>query len=184
MIEIRKLMKYTMENEKSFGLHGFTTKKIYEVEKKEKYDQIEFLVRLLELGKPLTKIWPYIEEDISWYNKIISQELSFGAYDENKLVGVIIVDEVKWNNSFSIANLLVSDKYRGKGVGSLLIDKITCIAKKKGVRVLSLETQSTNVPAITFYMKNGFVLDALDLSLYTNEDIKKNEIAFFMKKKL
>ena len=184
MIEIRKLNKYTMEDEKSFGLHGYTTSKIYDVEKEERDNQITFSVRLTELGNTLTKVWPYIDEDIKWYSNILNQGLSLGAYQGNRLVGVIIVEEVKWNNSLSIANLLVSDDYRGQGIGSRLIERITCMAIEKGIRIISLETQSTNVPAIGFYKKNEFEFEALDLSLYTNEDKEKKEVAFFMKKKL
>jgi ribosomal protein S18 acetylase RimI-like enzyme len=52
------------------------------------------------------------------------------------------------------------------------------------MRVLVCETQSTNVPAIRFYRALGFVLEGLDLSLYSNHDYPDGEIAIFMKRYL
>lgn len=184
MIEIRKLIHYTMEDEKSLGLHGYISKGVYSVKKELKENEVLFSVKLEDLEEPFTKHWPYIDDDITDYNKVIEQGLSLGAYDNNTLVGVIIVEEVKWNNSIHIANLLISGQYRGSGIGTSFMDMVTNVAKEKDVRIISLETQNTNVPAITFYLKNGFELDALDLSLYSNDDVSKGEVAFFMKKKI
>jgi ribosomal protein S18 acetylase RimI-like enzyme len=55
-------------------------------------------------------------------------------------------------------------------------------ARSQHLRLLACETQSTIVPAIRFYRALGFVLDGLDLSLYTNQDYPDGEIAIFMKR--
>ena len=57
-------------------------------------------------------------------------------------------------------------------------------AKAANLRIVTCETQNTNVPAIRFYRKLGFHMEALNLSLYTNEDYPDGEIALFMKRKL
>lgn len=48
-------------------------------------------------------------------------------------------------------------------------------ARKVGARMLVLETQSCNVPAINFYLQHGFELIGFDLAHYTNNDIERNE---------
>lgn len=55
--------------------------------------------------------------------------------------------------------------------------------ERGGVRAISLETQSTNVPAIRFYRKCGYEVDCVVLSLYTNRDAEDGEVALIMKKK-
>lgn len=184
LIELRLLNKYSIQDEKSLGLHGYKSSQMYKVEKEDKGGNIVISINMVDLKDSFIKEWPFIEEDFKMYNEVIKHGLSFGAYDYNKLVGIIIVEEVKWNNSFNIANLMVSEEYRGKGIGSQLIDKVTYKALERKIRIISLETQSTNMPSIKFYKKNGFKLEALDLSLYTNNDLERKEVAFIMKKKL
>lgn len=184
MITVKKLRQFTIEEEKSFGLNGFVTREIYEVSKEEKDDEINISLKLKRLDEPLIKEWPHIEKDIVWYNEIIIQELSLGAYDNERLVGVLIAEKREWNNSLWIADIAVAEEYRGQGVGSLLMENLLKLAKAKQVRIIGLETQSSNLPDITFYRKNGFALDGIDLSLYTNNDVENKEVALYMKKKI
>lgn len=183
MITVKKLRQFTIDDEKSFGLNGFETREIYIVSKEEKDDEINISIKLKRLKEPLIRKWPHIEKDIVWYNEIITQKLSLGAYDNDKLIGVLIVEKREWNNSLWVANIVISEEYRGRGIGSLLMDNLFRLARDKGFRIIGLETQSTNLPAISFYRKNGFELDGIDLSLYTNNDVKNEEVAFYMKKK-
>jgi ribosomal protein S18 acetylase RimI-like enzyme len=80
--------------------------------------------------------------------------------------------------------LHVSDRHREQGVGKALIEEVCQAAKLKGYRVVGLEVQNTNMPAISFYRKVGFLIEAVDLSFYTNNDIEDGEVAIFMKRKL
>jgi ribosomal protein S18 acetylase RimI-like enzyme len=50
--------------------------------------------------------------------------------------------------------------------------------------VIVCETQNTNVPAIRFYRALGFTVDGIDVSLYTNDDLARGEVALFLKKRL
>jgi len=52
-----------------------------------------------------------------------------------------------------IWELLVKEGFRRKGIGALLVDYAVKLSKKRGVRMLVVETQSCNVPAINFYLK-------------------------------
>ena len=48
------------------------------------------------------------------------------------------------------------------------------------IRVLMLETQSSNVNAVDFYLHEGFSLIGLDSCCYTNSDIERREVRFNM----
>ena len=123
MININQLKSYTLADEKSLGLHGYATDKIYKIDKLEEDNNVLISMRLTTLDKFITVTWPYIENDINWYNNIIKQNLSYGAYIEGKLVGVIIAEKREWNNSISVVNFIISDQNRYKGIGSMLITK-------------------------------------------------------------
>ena len=43
-----------------------------------------------------------------------------------------------------------------------------------------LETQSSNVNAVDFYLHEGFRLIGFDSCCYTNEDLKRKEVRFNM----
>lgn len=184
MISIRKLEKFTKEDQMSFGKTGFMSNYKYIVNKNESYDEIKVLIKRIKLDNVYKKEWPQLREDFDRYNEILEQGYSYGAFDDNKLVGVVIVEKREWNNSFWIEDIEVAEPYRKNGIGTMLLDKVEYIAKKNGVRIIALEAQSSNVPAIDFYRKNGYELDGIDLSLYTNTDTIDGEVAFFMKKKL
>jgi ribosomal protein S18 acetylase RimI-like enzyme len=50
------------------------------------------------------------------------------------------------------------------------------VAKERGARMLVLETQSCNVPAINFYLKFGFKLIGFDVAAYSNKDVERKEV--------
>lgn len=184
MYQVRTLTRFTMEDELSLGLNGFYTSEIYEVSKEEKSNEILFSLKLKKLNRPLKKEWPHLESDILMYNESIKHGYSLGAYEDEELVGVLIADYKKWNNSFWIDEIVVKEGYRGTGIGSTLVDELIDIAIEKKVRVIGLETQNINLPAISFYRTKGFELDGLDLSLYSNNDLQNDEFAIYMNKKL
>lgn len=184
MLLVKKLKSFTMENEMSFGLNGFYTDELYEVTKNVTHDDITINLKLKKLDQPMKKEWPHLETDMDMYNEIIEQGYSLGAYKNDKLVGVIIAENRKWNNTLWIAEIVISESCRRDGIGSILMDDFIQLAKENNFRVIGLETQSINLPAINFYRKNGFEIDGLDLSLYSNRDVENKEFALYMKKKL
>ena len=53
-----------------------------------------------------------------------------------------------------------------------------------GARMLVLETQSCNMPAIGFYLSQGFAIGGLDLFHYSNEDLERHEVRIEMMRML
>lgn len=54
-----------------------------------------------------------------------------------------------------LEDLIVSNKCRGKGLGTQLLDAVVTYGKELGVKRISWEVIDWNEPAITFYEKKG-----------------------------
>jgi ribosomal protein S18 acetylase RimI-like enzyme len=72
----------------------------------------------------------------------------------------------EWNRRAVVEHLYVSADARGQGVGSALLRALGEQARAVGARLLWLETQNVNLPAIGFYRSRGFRLCGLDETLY------------------
>ncbi|VFA41850.1 GNAT family N-acetyltransferase [Chryseobacterium indologenes] len=173
-MEIKRLLKLISDPSINWGHNGYTTEKIYTVSSIEFSGSFEFVVK----EKPLSysKLWETSDEDFKDLNKIIEKGQSFAAYIDDEIIGWIICEQRAWNNSFYIESILVDQKYRRHGAGIMLIKSAIREARRLNSRVIELETQNTNYPAIQFYRRMGFNITGLNTRLYENSD----EIALFM----
>ena len=102
---------------------------------------------------------------------------AFGVKDEDgKIVAYLEFDTEEWNNRIIMTQLLVDESQRGKGIGKMLFDFVKDYAVKEDYRIITLETQNTNVPAIDFYLKMGFTFCGTNLFFYSNDDMGENEV--------
>jgi ribosomal protein S18 acetylase RimI-like enzyme len=106
----------------------------------------------------------------------IEEPRVFAALMGNKQVGWIELGYDKWNNRMRVWEFLVEQEFRRRGIGTLLMKHAVQIAEKRGARMLVLETQTNNAPAIDFYLGFGFEFIGLDTVAYSNEDIGKKEV--------
>lgn len=173
-MEIKKLEKLASNPTLNWGNNGYITDIIYSVSSLEFSGTFEFTLREKKL--PYTKLWETGSEDIDELNSIIEKGNSFGAFAEGELQGWIICEHRTWNNSFYIENILVNEKYRRQGLGIMLIKNAIKEARQLNCRVIELETQNTNYPAIQFYRRMGFNITGVNTRLYDNSE----EIALFM----
>lgn len=82
------------------------------------------------------------------------------AEHKGKVVGFAMGTTIeKSRSAWSYGHLVwlgVEPSYTRSGVGSLLFDKFKRLMKKAGVRMLMVDTQADNIPAIKFFRKKGF----------------------------
>ena len=109
---------------------------------------------------------------------------AFGAFEGGRCVGAIGCSPESWNNRFRITELLVEEPFRRKGIGGALLARAEEEGRKAGARMLVLETQTCNVKAIGFYLKNGFLPIGFDLYSYSDADPEKTEVRLEMGKPL
>ncbi len=105
---------------------------------------------------------------------------AFALYAGDQVAGYIEVDREAWHKRLRVTEILVLMDFRGKGYGRMLMDKAKAIAEVEGLREIVLETQSCNTRAIDFYVQQGFFVNGIDLSHYSNADMEKNEVRIEM----
>jgi ribosomal protein S18 acetylase RimI-like enzyme len=108
----------------------------------------------------------------------------FAAVLNGEQVGWIELGFDAWNNRMRVWEFLVREEYRGRGIGSTLMNRAVEVAREKGARMVVLETQSNNAVAIDFYLKFGFELIGFDVAAYSNEDVDRKEVRIELELKL
>lgn len=173
-MEIKTLEKLTYNPTLNWGLNGYETNKIFAISTIEIENSFEFNLR--EKNQYYKKVWETNDEDIDDLNEIIQQGNSFGIFKDGELIGWAICDFREWNNSLFIENILISEKFRGQNIGKLFIKNINRKARELQCRLVELETQNTNYPAIKFYQNAGFAITGINTKLYKDS----TETALFM----
>lgn len=84
-----------------------------------------------------------------------------------------------WNKFAYIDDIVVEPKFRGQGIGRVLIQKAIDWAKGNGYPGIMLETQNNNVAGCRLYESCGFVLGGFDQYLYRGIDPGTKEIALY-----
>ena len=115
----------------------------------------------------------------------LDEPVAYGAFEGEKLIGMVEGFLEKWNNRFVIANICVFDnENRRCGIGTELMNTILKDAVKSGARMAVLETQTFNFKAISFYKKHGFELIGFDRYAYSNTGPEEHNMRVEMGKKL
>ncbi len=101
-----------------------------------------------------TMNWRSCEEDFKFMCRL-EPEGCFVLYFNSEKIGIataISYGPVGW-----IGNIIVSEKYRGMGGGSLLVEKTIKYLKDKGAKTIGLYSYDNRV---SFYVKHGFRFDS------------------------
>jgi ribosomal protein S18 acetylase RimI-like enzyme len=125
--------------------------------------------------KPLEKVCEKYSES-KLFEEHVEEPRAFAAELGGEQIGWIEVGYERWNNRMRVWEFLVREEFRRKGIGTLLMKHAVRLSKEKLARMLVLETQSCDVPAIGFYLRFGFELIGFDAAAYSNEDIAKKEV--------
>jgi ribosomal protein S18 acetylase RimI-like enzyme len=180
MIEIRTLEKLSFEELESFGFNGFKTDRIIAVEKSKEDKSLVIKLNEVELDRQYIKEWKSDNDSISFFQNIIGEGFSLGAYHNDILVGFLVSSYHVWNNSLWIDNIRVSEKAMGRGIGKKLIESLIEMGKSKNIRILGLEVQSSNYPAIKLYEKCGFEISGVDFKRYPQRENDIFQVAIIM----
>ena len=90
----------------------------------------------------------------------------FKAVSDGKVIGFAnaswILDESE------LLNIAVYENYRNKGIAQKIFIFLEKFLMKKNVKKIFLEVREKNLPAISFYEKNGFVKNGLRKNYYKN----------------
>jgi ribosomal protein S18 acetylase RimI-like enzyme len=183
MIEIRPLTEVNEAVLRS-TITGYVAHEKYRVSYTSTPQNTTFNLELVSLAAPYVKHFDPSEEDIRHSQGALQAGWSIGAFDGEELAAIAIAEPQWWNHTLWIWEFHVAESHRRMGIGQQLMDRLAERAGPAGLRTMRVETQNTNVPAIRFYRKAGFVIEGIDISYYTNEDYPGGEMAVFMKRRL
>lgn len=82
------------------------------------------------------------------------------AFSEGKLVGNTQINlQSKATKHIGVFGISLAKEFRGEGIGTLLMEKVTAEAKKclKGLKIITLELFGNNEIAGKLYKKMGFI---------------------------
>lgn len=125
------------------------------------------------------------DSDIGWLSSIAEAgEMSFIARIGEEPAGVIICESQRWNNVAVIRYIYVKTGLRRRGVGAALMRVLEEAAREANLRGITLETQSKNGAALDYYRALGFDIVGINTRFYTNNDLKRGDVALFLHKPL
>ncbi len=93
----------------------------------------------------------------------------FVAYSKKKIVGYTKIEIIR-GGLLEIRDLLVHDKFTGKGIGSEIIEYIEKWAKKNRCKKAVLKVPSVYKESIKFYKKHGYRKDVTLSNYYYDYD--------------
>lgn len=129
-----------------------------------------------ELLNMLQSISTFIPEP-KLHGKIFDQfrnhknQQSITLYDEDELVGFgVIVYEYKLRGGIvgHIEDIVVKDKYKGKGIGKRLIEELIKLGRKKKCYKYTLACSKEN---IGFYESCGFKINGINMSFLESNEV-------------
>ncbi len=183
MLEIRPLAELN-ESDIRRILSGYTAYEKYRVSYTSTEQTATFSLELVSLAEPYTQHFNPGQDEIEMIQRNLQAGWSLGVFDELELVALAVASPETWNDTLRVWEFHVAESHRRLGLGRQLMDRLAQRAALAGLRAMVVETQSTNVPAIRFYRKAGFVLEGIDISYYTNHDYPDGEMAVFLKRRL
>ena len=81
-------------------------------------------------------------------------EITILAYRNNKIVGYIVYSTVL--DECHILNVAVHPDFRRMGIAQDMLNFLFKEGEKQGIKFYYLEVRVDNIPAVSFYKKNGF----------------------------
>ena len=103
-----------------------------------------------------------------------------GAYDGQSCIGLAVLQPGFFRYMY-LYDLKVCRAYRGRKIGSLLMDRAREVAREQGYRGLYTQGQDNNVGACLFYLHYGFRIGGLDTEIYKGTRQEgKADILFYL----
>ena len=140
---------------------------IVEVPKIEDFKRVnELAVQVHEMHVTWNPdIFKSVEEVINkeYFENLIKNEEIYIAKVDKEIVGYIIFNikekenpSMRYRKQLNIDAICVDERYRGKGIGTKILESIKEIAKTRGCTDLYLTVNQENENAIKVYEKFGF----------------------------
>lgn len=112
--------------------------------------------------------------EADYLREISNNEAVFAVAEnlERSAIGFVLARFADGCAELDLLNIGVAPKFRKRGVGELLLRELINEACRRRTRAIWLEVRESNAAAISFYLKNGFVVVQRRKNFYAqpNED--------------
>lgn len=115
------------------------------------------------------------------YEEMEDQFYGLAAYVDGECAGFSLLTK-QFSKYLYLDNLLVSGKYRRKGVGTALVEASLALAKELSMIGVWLVCQDNNLQAAQFYFRNGFELGGMDCRAYDGSKQEGKKDLYLYKK--
>lgn len=158
----------------------YTTEKYFDVKIENTGEHFRADFVKTKLTEPISHYPEEYDFPDKLYQDHWDKAYAWGITEENngntELTACIETCPEDWSNRLIVTELWVHEKLRRKGIGHALMALAKQQANLEHRRAIILETQSCNVPAICFYLQEGFEFIGFDSCCYSNRDIEKKEV--------
>ncbi|QVK16828.1 GNAT family N-acetyltransferase [Mycoplasmatota bacterium] len=122
------------------------------------------------------EIFDLFNASITEFNEWVedNNHLILTIKDKGKLIGFIIIHDIKTNQCF-IRNIGIAKEYQGMKLGQQLLKKALLQAKNEGCKKCFLWVSRENHSAIHLYEKVGFVIDKNEAEAVFKSDDSENK---------
>jgi ribosomal protein S18 acetylase RimI-like enzyme len=149
---------------------GFETDYVWQMEEQRGNGTLTVHFRTARLPRPL-RVPATLDRDWLFENFERGECFRVAVDERDQVRGLLDVTTRAWNQTAALNHLIVAPAFRRRGLGSQLLAAGIEWAREQGWRVMMVETQTKNYPAISFYQKQGFVFCGFNDQYYTNRDI-------------
>jgi dTDP-4-amino-4,6-dideoxy-D-galactose acyltransferase len=109
-----------------------------------------------------------------WIEKAVKGEFDDELYYLCDETDILAFNSLRYRENVASLGLFgINEAYWGKGLGSLLLNRISHLLHKRQVTEVNVATQGKNSSALHLYQKNGFYLSKITLCYYKWMESKK-----------
>jgi len=163
---------------------GYTTNRVFVLDRAMTDKELVWTLREASLPHAFTKIYDSGDprEWLQSYPDAGSPDdfNFYGCRSSGLILGLLTWRSVDWNEVISLIDIRVRESHRRQGLGTLLVEALQSECRRSHMRGITVETQTSNLPAVRFYLKHGFSVCGFHEYLYTNNDMERNDVALFL----
>ncbi len=148
---------------------SYETDHVWQMQSHDSGERVEITFRVLHLPRAVTVNTPPDPQHVkvNWER----QECFLAIEHQGQVLGFVDLTTQAWQQAGWINHLVVAHEFRGRGLGRGLMNAARAWAQDQKLRVLMVETQPKNYPAIQLYQQLGYKFCGYNDQFYPNDDI-------------
>jgi GNAT superfamily N-acetyltransferase len=165
---------HELKNEKDLASclqldHTYMTDHVWQMDVREESEGIVVRFRTARLPREIQVAYPRDLQSLmaSWHRR----DCFLVATADDVLLGYINMKMDAIRTTGWIYDLVVGKPFRGRRIGSALLEQAARWARLHNIHHIILETQTKNMPGINFAQKQGFTFCGFNDRYYANQDI-------------